>query len=383
MKIKFKKMLAALTVSAVLVTGCSFNPQTSGTENVSQDETVVFTFGDTTVSRGEVYIYANSVKERYELCYGGDVWSKTLDEVVTGDAETSAETAATATDIETADGTTVQENSQTEGASIESLTREDIVNEIIKVKTLVSKKADYGVDVTEDERQQLLDKAATFYNGLNDADKSEMEITEDMAYQVLYENVIAGRVMDKLLSDDSLEVSDEEARMTTFYDMCFVCYSQDASGNISPYSDEEKQIQYENALQACSMLATAQLDGNEDMDSIDKLAAYYNLSEAGEFTLSPEQILETYGQDIYDQIYNMENGDYSAVIESEYGYHVFEMIALTDAKATAANKEIIKKQRMDTLLSDTLEKWESEIDENFTYPDSVNMDAYNSIELAD
>jgi uncharacterized protein YifE (UPF0438 family) len=375
MKIKFKKMLVALTVSAALVTGCSFNPQTSGTENVSQDETVVFTFGDTTVSRGEVYIYANSVKERYELCYGGDVWSKTVDELVTGDEETST---ATATDVE---GATAQE--ETESASIESLTREDIVNEIIKVKTLVSKKADYGVDVTEDERQQLLDKAATFYKGLNDADKSEMEITENMAYQVLYENVIAGRVMDKLLSDDSLEVSDEEARMTTFYDMCFVCYSQDASGNITPYSDEEKQIQYENALQACSMLATAQLDGNEDMDSIDKLAAYYNLSEAGEFTLSPEQILETYGQDIYDQIYSMENGDYSAVIESEYGYHVFEMIALTDAKATAANKEIIKKQRMDTLLSDTLEKWESEIDENFTYPDSVNMDAYNSIELAD
>jgi hypothetical protein len=210
-----------------------------------------------------------------------------------------------------------------------------------------------------------------------------MEITEEMAYQVMYENVIAGRVMDMLMSDDSLEVSDEEARMTTFYDMCFACYSQDASGNITPYSDEDKELQYENALQACSMLATAQLEGSEDADSIDKLAAYYNLSEAREYTLSPEQILETYGQDIYDQIYNMQNGDYSAVIESEYGYHVFEMIALTDQKATAANKEVIKKQRTDTLLSDTLDKWESDIDEDFTYPDSVNMDIYNSIELAD
>jgi hypothetical protein len=379
MRIKLKKLLAAAAASAVLLTGCSFNAQVVSTENVVQDETVVFAFGSTSVSKGEVYIYANSVKERYELCYGQDVWNKTVEEV-------AAEDMATSTDGENSDDAVTQDEeaaAKTENADIESITREDIVNEIVKVKTLVSKKDDYGVSVSEDEKQQLLDRAAVFYDGLNDADKAEMEITEDMAYQVLYENVIAGRVMDKLLSDDSLEVSDEEARMTTFYDMCFACYSQDASGNIVPYSDEAKEIQYDNALQACSMLATAKLDGSEEADSIDKLAAYYNLSEAREYTLSPEQILETYGQDIYDQIYNMENGDYSAVIESEYGYHVFEMIALTDQKATAANKEIIKKQRMDTLLSNTLEKWESDIDEDFTYPDSVNMDAYNSIEFAD
>jgi hypothetical protein len=377
MRMKLNKLLAALALSGVLATGCSFNTQPASTENTVLDETVVFTFGDTAVAKGEVYIYANSVKERYELCYGGDVWSKTVDEVVDTATTTDGE-------MQGADNGEVQAaDTSTETADIESITREDIVNEIVKVKTLVSKKDDYGVSVSEDEKQQLLDRAAVFYDGLNDADKAEMEITEDMAYQVLYENVIAGRVMDKLLSDDSLEVSDEEARMTTFYDMCFACYSQDASGNIVPYSDDAKEIQYDNALQACSMLATAKLDGSEEADSIDKLAAYYNLSEAREYTLSPEQILETYGQDIYDQLYNMENGDYSAVIESEYGYHVFEMIALTDQKATAANKEIIKKQRMDTLLSNTLEKWESDIDEDFTYPDSVNMDAYNSIEFAD
>jgi hypothetical protein len=301
------------------------------------------------------------------------VWTETVDDII----------AATATDSEaqSAEGQTEADSEQ--GESMESITREDIVDEIIKVKTLASKKDDYGVDISDEERQQLTDRASDFYSGLNDADKAEMGITADMAYQVLYENVIAGRVMDKLLSDDSLEVSDEEARMTTFYDMCFACYSQDASGNITAYSDDEKKIQYDNALQACSLLATARLEGNEDADSIEKLADYYNLPEAREYTLSPEQILETYGQDIYDQIYSMQNGDYSAVIESEYGYHVFEMIALTDAKATAANKEIIKKQRTDTLLSDTLEKWESDIDKDFTYPDSVNMDVYNSIKFAD
>ena len=35
----------------------------------------------------------------------------------------------------------------------------------------------------------------------------------------------------------------------------------------------------------------------------------------------------------------MKNGDYSTVVESEYGYHVFKMIALTDEDATAEIKK--------------------------------------------
>lgn len=353
--------ITILLILLLLLTGCSAkNPFGSGDKKETKDPTVVFTFGSEDVTKGEVYIYVNSVKERYEICYGVQVWDKTTAELASS-----------------------SDASEEDDPSIEELTRENIVNEIVKVKTLVSKKDSYDVEISDTEAEELMTRARSFYEGLNDNDKAVMEITEDMAYQVLYENAIAGKVMNKLMEDESLEISDEEARMTTFYDMSFVCYSKDANGNIVPFTEEERIKQYSNALQACGMLATAEIDNNEDAESIDKLAAYYNLEEAREYTLTPEEILSIYGEDIYNSLYMMNNGDYSTVIESEYGYHVFQMIALTDQKATAINKEIIKKQRTDALLFDTIEAWRTSIDKKFTYPDSVNMDVYNTIKISD
>lgn len=40
-------------------------------------------------------------------------------------------------------------------------------------------------------------------------------------------NAIASKVEAKILDDRKIEISDEEARMTTFYDMYFACYSMD------------------------------------------------------------------------------------------------------------------------------------------------------------
>lgn len=355
---KKMKLLAVLMMAVMMLTAC--NGFLGIGEKEEKDPTAVFMFNGKNIYKGEVYIYVNSVKERYELCYGVDVWDKTVTEL------------ATTTDAEMLDEPTIEE-----------LTRENIINEIVDVKTLYSMKKNKMVKLTDKEEEDLKARANEFYAGLNDADKINYEITADMAYDVLYENAIAGKVRASLLDDESLEISDEEARMTTFYDMCFECYSEDEYGNIKPYTEEEKKRQYENALQACSMLATAEVDNNEKAESIDKLAAYYNLEHSREYTLSPSDVMNIYGPEVTDRIYAMENGNYSTVIESEFGYHVFQMISLTDKKATAANKEIIKKQRYDTLLFDRIESKKKSLDKNFSYPDSINMDVYNTIKIVD
>ena len=210
---------------------------------------------------------------------------------------------------------------------------------------------------------------------------SRMELTEDKIYQVFYENEIAGRVEAKILESDPVEISDEMARMTTFYDMYFQCYSIEDDGTVVEYTEEQKQEQKENALQACSTLATATIDENKDAENIEKLAEYYKLDQAGEQTLTPDEILETYGEDVYNLLYSMQNGDYSTVVETEYGYHVFQMIALTDQKATKARKETMTADAIKERISSQLETWQKEIDPEFSYPDSVNMELYDTIKL--
>lgn len=327
------------------LSGCGASEKDTEQENTG---TLVFQYGNNLVTKGEVYIYIETVRERYELQYGSDVWQTVLP-----------------------DGG--------EGSSMKNLTREEVVKEIVRVKTLCAHAEELGITLNTEEEAALLQQADAFCEGLTDAQLQKMEITKEKAESVMMENAIAAKVEAQILEERQIEISDEEARMTTFYDMYFECYNMTEDGVVTPYTEEEKKQQYENAMQACSTLATAELKENSDAENIEKLAEYYQLSQAKTQTMSPTQILETYGQAVYDLLYAMENGDYSTVIETEYGYHVFQMIALTDQTKTQEQKIVLYNQQVQDALSDSLEKWQKIMDPKFSYPESVNMDVYDSI----
>lgn len=346
-KHKIVNLLLVAIMCLTMLSGCGDK------KNIEEFEgnkgTVVFQFGDHIVTLGETYIYAKTVQERYVNQYGEAVWQLILP--------------ATGTDAQ----------------SMVDLTREAIVEEIVKVKTLFEHASDYGIALTDEEIAILEETAKDFYSGLTDDDIRTMELTEELVYQVLYENKIANIVTEKILERDPVEISDETARKTTFYDMYFACYSIDSSGEIIPYSQEEKKTQYDNALQACSTLGTSGISEDHEAQNIEKLAEYYQLDQAKEQTLTPREILEIYGEDVYNLLYSMQNGEYTTVVETEYGYHVFEMIELTDVKATKEYKDMLTAEETDKQMSSRLTAWRNAIDSKFSYPESVNMDVYKKI----
>lgn len=343
---KYYRLIAVVLVLVLTLSGCNKNKKQ---ETVDKEAAVVFRYGDNIVTLGEVYMYSKTVGERYVRQYGEDVWSLKLN------------------------------GKDGEKIPMTEVVKEEIVNEIVRVKTLVAHAGEYNITLSENENNLITNEATAFYEGLTDQDIADMELTYDRVYKVMEENTIAKKVKEKILADTPIEVSDEKARMTTFYDMYFQCYTIGADGAVTPYSAEEKAIQYENALQACSALATASIDGDREAGDIEKLAEYYNLENAKEQTLSPEAIYETYGEDVYNLLYSMKNGEYSTVIETEYGYHVFQMISLTDQKATNSRKEIIKEEMMIEAMEERLIAWQISIDNDFSYEKSVDMDVYNRI----
>lgn len=348
-KWKIIACLLCLFIFAGAFAACGKKEAVDTTEK--SEGTLVFRFGNNLVTKGEVYIYIETVRERYEMQYGEDVWQ------------------------------TVLPDGGEDGITMANLTREEVVNEILRVKTMVAHAEELGVALSEEEVQSMKEEADAFFEGLTDEQVQSMEITKEKAETVLTENALASKVEAQILEDENIEISDEEARMTTFYDMYFACYSMTEDGVITPYTEEEKKQQYENAMQACSTLATASLDEKTEAENIEKLAEYYQLEQAKTQTMTPQQILETYGQDVYDLMYSMENGQYSTVVETEYGYHVFQMIALTDQIKTNERKVILYQEAVNTALSETLDKWKKMIDPRFTYPDSVDMKVYDSIIL--
>lgn len=344
---RYRKLIAILLCICLMVPMFSGCGEKKEEPEQTSNGTLVFQYGNNLVTKGEIYIYIETVRERYELQYGSDVWQTVLP-----------------------DGG--------EGASMENLTREEVVNEIVRVKTLCAHADELGIVLSDEELSELNRKADDFCEGLTDEQLQSMEITKEKAEKVMQENAIASKVEAKILDDRKIEISDEEARMTTFYDMYFECYSMDENGVVTPYTEEQKDQQYRNALQACATLAATDFRDFAGA-AIGRLAEYYQLNEAKMQTMSPSQILETYGQDVYDLLYSMENGQYSTVVETQYGYHVFQMIALTDQTKTNEQKIVLYNQQVQEALSDTLTKWQAQIDPVFKYPDSVDMDVYDSI----
>ena len=344
---RYRKLIAILLCICLMVPMLSGCGEKKEEPEQTSNGTLVFQYGNNLVTKGEIYIYIETVRERYELQYGSDVWQTVLP-----------------------DGG--------EGASMENLTREEVVNEIVRVKTLCAHADELGIVLSDEELSELNRKADDFCEGLTDEQLQSMEITKEKAEKVMQENAIASKVEAKILDDRKIEISDEEARMTTFYDMYFECYSMDENGVVTPYTEEQKDQQYRNALQACATLAATDFRDYGGA-AIERLAEYYQLNEAKMQTMSPKDILETYGQDVYDLLYNMENGLYSTVVETQYGYHVFQMIALTDQTKTNEQKIVLYNQQVQEALSETLTKWQAQIDPMFKYPDSVDMDVYDSI----
>ena len=337
---RFIWMIMSCVIGMMLV-GCG------GNGNADTEKEVVFRYNGQDIYIDEVYVYARTVKERYESKYGKDVWGQSI---VTDDGlEMNAEDSA----------------------------RRETISRIVKTKTLITKSDEYGISLTDSEQRMQEQDAEKFYELLTDEQIAEVGLEENTVKQVLEESALADKIYTYVMKQSSTEISDEQARMSTFYDMFFECYYEDDFGNIVVYSKDKIAEQKQKADEAYTSIKQ-QLSDNPNLN-ITFLGHTNNLRYAGSHTMSKDQILESYGQEVLDTLYNMQDGDISPVIETENGYHIFQMTYLTDEKATATNKAELTKEANDAYFNNLLTNWVSKIDKDYTYSKSVNTDVYSMI----
>ena len=94
-----------LVIAGVLAcTGCGQNAADGDSQKVE-----VFTVGDESVYLNEVWVYAKTIQQEYEKNYGSGIW---------------------AVELQNEDGDT---------QTVETITKEDMIEEIMQVKVLVTK----------------------------------------------------------------------------------------------------------------------------------------------------------------------------------------------------------------------------------------------------
>lgn len=317
-------------VCAIGLVGC-------GKKKVEDTAKVMYQFGDCNVTYGEYYIYGKTVEEDYQKTYGNGVWSL---------------------EMSTDDGK----------RTVKDVTIEDIIESINRVKVLVHHAEDMNISLSDNEQADIENAATTFYNGLTEADIKKTEITKDLVKQVMTENAIAKKVYNKEITEYDFEISEEEARMTTFYDLVFECYSIDKDGTVKEFTDEKKATQLQKANEALSSLAQ-----DEDVtyqDIVDK----YKLQYSNSYTMAKAEMVEEYGESVADKILAMSDGEVSTVIQSQYGYHIFKMIKSNDEELTKKNKEEIIARKQKEYFNGVYEDWLKTYDSHFSISQDVNME---------
>lgn len=340
-KLKVWGLAICLTIG-VMMTGCG--------QRVAENEaekTEVFTLGKEPVYLNEVWIYAKTIQQEYEKNYGTGIWTVEL------------------------------QNEHGEAQTVETITKEDIVREILQVKVLVQKADSYGVALTQEEETQISQQAQDFINGLTDADKAETGVTLEVAQQVYEENAIAGKVYDRIMQEGGIEVSDEQCRQTKVYDLYFPTYTEEGEDNFTAYTEEEKEAQHRKAEEAYQRITD-----EEDSLNIETAAYEYGCTNSDFYTMSYNEYVGQYGQELADQLYALEDGAYLGVVESQYGYHVFQMIALTDAEATRDKKTELEAELKKTYFAEVYQQYLDEIDSTWKFSKNVNEDAWDLIQFA-
>lgn len=306
--------------------------------------TIVYEIGDVYVSYGEFYIYAQTVKEDYQKTYGKGIWSL---------------------ELSTNDGT----------STVKEVTITDLIDDINRVKVLNDRAEELKVVLSENEKAQAENAAATFYSGLTEEDCKKSEVTKELVVQVIEENMLAQKVYNQVISEYDFEISEEEARMTTFYDMVFENYNIKEDGSVSEYTEEKKAIQYEKAQEALLTLAE-----QEDI-TFDDVVAKYNLEYSALYTMSKTEMIEEYGETIADKLLALTDGEVSSVVESQYGYHIFKMIMANDEDLTKKNKEAIITQKQKEYFNSIYEEWLKKYDSKFDYTQDVDMEAIKKFDF--
>ena len=345
--------LSALLLALLLVfplTACGGKTDSTGTEQIDEKaEDTVFRFMGQNISLGEVYLYAKPVIEDYDKTYGKDIWLMS---------------------VQLEDGTK---------QDMQSLTRKDVIENIVKVKLLLSKASEYGVSLTDEDRSQVEIQTEAFWKNLTDEQIDEMHLNRDLVQTCIEENLLATRVYETMMDEAGIEISDETARETTFFDLYFPCYTEQSDGVLIPMGGAEKQEQYDKAVQAYNTLVSPAEDNVKKDPSL--LASYYNLKDATYYTMTPEEIKTTYGKDVYEMLYKLEDGSCSLVTETEYGYHVFCMKALTDREATDKRKARLERDKRNEYFNQIYLNWLKTSDPNYHYEDSVNREVYDQIQF--
>ena len=348
MKAFMKRILSVVTIgvmTAATLAGCG-NKGTAGASAASGDAAVTMDQGS--ISMGEARLYAYVMRNQYEAYYGSSIW-----------------------DMEVEEGVTL-------GDSMKGVITDQLVQMII----LNSQAEDYGVSLNDEDNQAVEEYVENFKTNIGEDVMEKEGFTEDNIRSVVQKSTLAGKVSQAMFDAEEVELTDEEKADATCIKVQHILISttdttkKDDEGNNVDMTDEEKEVYLAEQKEKAEE-ALARAKNGEDFQA---LADEYSSENAGfEFSFDKNGYdpvnMSSMVEPFYTAAWQLGEGEISALVESQYGYHIIKCVSLNDEEATQASITTAENNKKSTNLN---EKVQQQVDE----ANYIESEAWKAYKLA-
>ncbi len=248
----------------------------------------------------EVMVYLTNAQDQYESVYGKEIWETDLN-----------------------------------GVTLEESVKETVLAQLAQIKTMNLLAKQHGVSLEDAEMEKVRQAASSYYGSLNETEIASMQVTRETIENLYAEFALANKVYEDIIKDINPEISDDEARTITVQHILIKTYALDGTGKKIDYSDDARE---EARGRAEEVLALAREEGSD----FEELAITYSEGEKTTWSFGKGEM----NKEFEDIAFDLETGEISGIIESEYGYHILKCISTFNREETDANKiKIVEKRR--------------------------------------
>lgn len=259
----------------------------------------------------------------------------------------------------------------------------DALEQVELMYLMKEKAADYGVEITEEDRTAMAEAAAAFMEANSEETIRDLGVSEDQVKTLLELQTYMQRIYDPIAADVDTEVSDEESQQSSFtYITVPVAATADEGDDAeaadaendadAETSDEEKDTDAEASdeeetaaapqEQAQEILDKLKEDPDADMQELADEVGDGFTSLSGTFDTferaDEEESASSYPDEVVAVLRELNDGEVAEeLVEANDNYYVLRLDEKVDEDATESKKESIINTRKSDLYTETTEKW--------------------------
>ncbi len=333
----FTKRAAVLVMmlgfAAVSLFGCSKEPEekTDIVLTTAFEDGELFRIESRNCYLSEADIYMKSAGGKYQEVFGEDIWRQNFG-----------------------------------GKTLEKELKDTTLARLAQIKSMDLLAAEWNVELTEEELAKAETAAKNYYATLIGTEE-EKGVTEELLRQMYADYALADKIYEEVTLNVNPEISDDEARSITVKQILFKTSELDENGNRKEYSEHDKEDARKRA-EKC-------LDKIKEGADFPSLTEKYNEDPQNTYTFGKGMMPKEFEK----AAFNLDTGEISDIVETEYGYHIIRCISSFDQEETDNNKQRIvterKKEAFNRVYDDFVPKLHSNLNEELW--DSFEYDPYS------